>query len=253
MEKGVNMVAIVMTFLNRHEELGKTLDSFRKYDPKGFFVVVVDDCSRQEIVLPELPFDVKVIKMQDKTWAIGVPAWNTGLLYALSKTPDIIIIQNAECLHHGDILSYANKVTEENYISFGCYSQAKGEEPGSVINPRGATFDGESAWYNHPEYRPVGYHFCSAISANNMKKINGFDERFSNGVGYDDDYLLHQIRCLGLKIEITTDPFVIHQWHEHTHYPGDEGTLFWKNEAIFRELCKDNNHKAQHLLTPDLI
>jgi len=246
------MTAIVMTFLNRQEQLNKTLESFKKYDPKEFFVVIVDDCSREKIVLPELSFEVTKLRMENKTWVMGDPAWNTGLSYALKKNPDIIIIQNAECWHNGDILSYAKGVTAENYITFGCYSQAQGEEPGSVINPRGATFDGESAWYNHPVYRPKAYHFCAAITADNMRKINGFDERFCYGVGFDDDYLLHQIRCLGLKVEITTEPFVVHQWHEHTKFPGDEGTLFWKNEVLFRELCKENNYRAKHILTPDL-
>jgi len=247
------MIGLVCTYLNRQTELNKTLESFKKYDPKDFFVVVVDDCSREEVVLPELSFDVTVLKMKDKTWAIGDPAWNTGLAYALQKNPDIIIIQNAECLHFGNILDYAKKITDETYISFGCYSQAKGEDPGSVINPRGATHDGESAWYNHPEFRPVAYHFCAAITANNMRKLNGFDERLCFGVGYDDDYLLHQIRCLGLRIEITSDPFVIHQWHEHTHYPGDEGTLFYQNRVLFEQLVKEHNYRAQHILTPDLI
>lgn len=247
------MTGVVMTFFNRQEQLDKTLESFKKYDPGDFFVVIVDDCSAQEIILSELPFEVILWKMTNKTWVMGDTAWNTGLIIALAKNPDIIIIQNAECYHLGDILGYAKThITETNYIAFGCYSQAKGEEPGSVINSKGATVDGESAWYNHPEYRPVAYHFCSAMTATNMKKLNGFDERLCMGVGFDDDYLLHQIRCLGLQIKITTEPFVIHQWHEHTHYPGDEGQLFFKNQALFHELCKENNYRAQHILTPDL-
>lgn len=241
-----------MSYYDRFPQLLKTLESFGKYDPNEFNVVIVDDGSPRDIVLPIYPFEVTVLKMYDKKWMMGDPAYNTGFRYALLKEPDIIIIQNAECYHHGDILSYAKKVTDTTYISFGCYSQGKGEEIGAVINNRVATFDGESAWYNHPVYRPKGYHFCAAITASNLKKINGFDERFSQGVGYDDDYLLHQIRCLGLKTEITAEPFVIHQWHEHHIFPEDEGSLFWKNEALFRELVKENNYRAQHIYTPDL-
>jgi GT2 family glycosyltransferase len=246
------MIAIVMTFLNRHEQLAKTLESLRQYDPNEFFVVIIDDCSREFVVLPEYSFKITGKRMMDKTWSMGDPAWNEGIRIALSKNADIIILQNAECYHIGDVLDYAKKVTDESYISFGCYSQAKGEGLGSVINPKGATCDGESAWYNHPVFRPVGFHFCSAITANNMRKLNGFDERFCNGVGYDDDYLLHQIRCLGLKIEITSEPFVIHQWHEHTAFPGDEASLFYQNRALFEQLSKEHNYRAVHTITPDL-
>lgn len=246
------MIGVVMTYLNRQAQLSKTLESFKQYNPKDFFVVIVDDGSLEDIILPKLPFEVKVLKMYNKTWTQGDPAWNTGLKYALLKNPDIVIIQNAECFHLGDILGYAKRVTDKTYISFGCYSQGKEEEPGSVINNRGSMVDGDSAWYNHPIYRPKGYHFCAAITAKNLIKINGFDERFSFGTGFDDDYLLHQIKCLGLKIEITTDPIVVHQWHKHTSFSDDEGTLFWKNSKLFEDLSKENNYRAEHLLTPDL-
>jgi hypothetical protein len=145
----------------------------------------------------------------------------------------------------GDVLSYAKKVDSETYISFGCYSQGESQEP--EINNRCAAFGGDSAWYNHPVHRPVGYHFCSAITADNLKKINGFDERFSFGAGYDDDYLLHQIKCLGLKVEITAEPYVIHQWHEQM-----SGNDYANNANLYTELIKENDYKAKHLLTIDL-
>ena len=210
------MIGIIMTYFNRQAQLTKTLESFKQYNRDEFFVVIVDDGSKEDIQLQPYPFKVTVIKITDKNWTQGDPAWNVGILYALNEDPDIIILQNAECYHLGDILGYAKEhLTDKNYISFGCYSQGKDEELGSVINNKTASFDGESSWYNHPIYRPVGYHFCSAIRSGNMTLLNGFDERFSYGAGYDDNYLLHQIKCLGLKIEITTDPIVIHQWHEH--------------------------------------
>jgi glycosyltransferase involved in cell wall biosynthesis len=238
------MTAIVCTYYNRQEQLLRTLESFTQYDPNEFRVVIVDDGSDEDIKLPITRFEVVVLKTYRKTWLQGDPAWNIGFYYALLKNPNVVILQNAECYHEGDILSYAKRVTDKTYISFGCYSQSKN---GKTINNKCASFGGDSAWYNHPVYRPTGYHFCSAITANNLRKINGFDERFSFGVGYDDDYLLHQIKCLGLKVEITEEPFVIHQWHEQMM-----GKDYNGNEALFNELIKQNNYKAEHLLTIDL-
>jgi len=238
------MIAIVMTYYNRQEQLHKTLKSFEQYDPKEFRVVIVDDGSEKDIKLPDTRFDVVVLKIYNKTWVQCDPAWNIGLYYALLKEPEIVIIQNAECYHVGDVLSYAKQVNNKTYISFGCYSQS---EDGSDIFSKGASYGGESAWYNHPVYRPVGYHFCAALTAENLKCINGFDERLSFGTGYDDDYLLHQIKCLGLKVEITAEPYVIHQWHKQMM-----GNDYTDNEALFNELIKENNYKAEHLLTVDL-
>jgi GT2 family glycosyltransferase len=242
-----------MAYHARKAQLIKTLESFRQYetDKYDFCVVVVND-SDEELSLATYPFEVIIRKTENKTWSNPAPAFNFGFNIALERKPDIIIIQNPECYHNGDILGYAKKVTDETYLSFACYSQGEGEAIGSVIYNRGATFDGESAWYNHPVYRPVYYHFCSAITAKNLIKINGFDERFADGVGYDDNYLVHQIQCLGLHIELVTDPIVIHQWHARTQHKTDEATLFYRNRDIFDQLSKNCNYKALHALTPDL-
>ena len=248
------MIGVVMTYYNRNAQLINTLNSFLQYNPQDFFVVVVDDGSPQDVTLPDkLPFSVFIIKMKNKYWTQGDPAYNTGFSYALSKNPDIVIIQNAECYHLGDILSHAKKhVTDKSYIAYGCYSQGKGEDPGSIINNKGAGFDGESAWYCHPVHRPKPYHFCSAISADNLRKINGFDERFSFGTAFDDDYFLHQILTLELEIYITTDPIVIHQWHDHTSFKLDEKALFNVNYLLFQELVKQKQYRAMHIITKDL-
>jgi len=247
------MVTIVMAYHARQKQLIKTLESFRQYEPDkyNFCVIVVND-SGEELSLGCYPFEVIVRKPENKTWSNPAPAFNIGFHYALTKNPDVIVIQNPECFHMGDVLGCAMKVRDDAYLSFACYSQGEGEEAGSVIYNRCATFDGESAWYNHPVYRPVYYHFCSAITAKNLIKLNGFEERFAYGVGYDDNYLVHQIRCLGLKIELVTDPIVIHQWHARTQYKTDEATLFYKNRDIFEQLSKEYNYRAQHILTPDL-
>ena len=243
-----------MTYYDRQFQLNKTLESFRQYDPDeyDFSVVIVNDGSPEEVVVPPLPFEVKVLPSPKKLWSNPTPAFNRGFNYALTKNPDIIIIQNAECYHWGDVLGYAKKVTDETYIPFGCYSQGKGEEPGSVINNRCATIDGESAWYDHPIYHPRFYHWCSAITTSNLIKLNGFDERFIHGLAFDDDYFLNQIRCLGLKIEMPETPFVIHQWHPNYSAQPNSGNLWAINEELFRDLSKENNYRAQHLITPDL-
>ena len=244
------MVGVVMTYYNRNAQLINTLNSFLQYNPQEFFVVVVDDGSPQDIKLPQrMPFAVYIIKMREKYWTNPEPAYNAGINYALKQCADIIILQNAECMHTMDMLTPAKQVTDETYITFGCYSQGKDEVPGEVINNKGATFDGESAWYNHPIYRPVGYDFCSAITASNIRKLNGYDERFSSGIGYGDNYLLARIQMLGLRVLMTASPYVIHQWHEPSQgYPNGR-ELAEKNRFLYNTLIQTPNYRAQHPIT----
>ena len=242
-------IAIVCTYYDRLSQLINTITSLAKYNRTDFKFIVVDDNSPEPIDYPEGP-DLEIIRLTDKTWFNSAIPYNIGFKRALEYNPDIVIIQNAESYHAGDILGYAeSRLTDKNYIAFPCYSLAKDDTiPPATINNRCATFDGDSAWYNHPVHRPVGYHFCAAITADNLRKINGFDERFINGSDWEDNYLLYQIRTLGLKIEIPYAPYVFHQWHYSS--PRPKGTA--DNSALYATLIKEKNYRAVHAITPDL-
>lgn len=225
-------IAIVMTAYNREALLQRTLESFRQYDPYEF--VVVTDKDEDHL---------------GKTWVNSAIAFNRAFYEAIhTHQADAVIIQNGESYHAGDILSYVRKnLMDKNYISFPCYSLGKDDTiPPIEMFDRGASHDGDSAWYNHPKYRPVGYHFCAAITAENLRKINGFDERFKDGKDYEDNFLLHQIRQLGLTIEIPPEPYVFHQWHYSS--PRNGGS----NEALYKNLIQTEGYRAVHLITPDL-
>jgi hypothetical protein len=116
----------------------------------------------------------------------------------------------------------------------------------------GAVVNGENSWYNHPQYRPVAYDFCSGLTADNIRKLNGYDERFSEGCSYGDDYLISRVRMLGLNIEIPVDPFVVHQWHYNIAGNPDHQALCKRNSELLIKLNAENNYRAVHLITPDL-
>jgi len=248
-----------MTYFDRQRQLNKTLDSFMQYNPEDFKVIIIDDGSPEDIKLKEYPFEITILKLNEKRWFNPEPVYNTGLKYALLKDPDIIILQNAECYHVGDILSYAKKVTEKTYISFGCYSIDYGNtfsdhDIHKIIssNNSGILANGTNGWYNHPIYRPKGFEFCSAITAENIRKLNGYDERLSLGLWYGDDYLLARIKMLGLEVEITSEPFVVHQWHPNTQAISNSAELIERNRILFNELLAKGDYRAQHLFTLDL-
>lgn len=228
-------IAIVMTAYNREDLLKHTLFSmWSQYQHFYDYGIYVDKD-------PDHP---------DKTWVNSCIAYNRVFRKALSEGADAVIIQNGECYHADDILMYVWKhLTSRNYISFPCYSLGKDDKlPPDKMNSRGATYDGDSAWYNHPVHRPVGYHFCSAITADNLRKLNGFDERFKDGKDYEDNYFLHQVRQLGLEIVIPHAPWVLHQWHYSSPRRGAS------NYDLYRQLTQQetNSYRAVHLINPDL-
>ena len=216
------MVSIVMTYHNRRAQLIRTLETIRYFgDPE---IIIVDDGSDQRI--DDLQ-GIKLIRIDPSTkWYLNpCIAYNIGFSHV---TGDKVIIQNAECLHTGDILGYLENLKEGNMFSFGAYSYNH-----DLTDPSGTLPEffrqralkdphqqqvNHYGWYNHTVYRPVGFHFCNALMRSDIEKIGGFDERFAPGLACDDDEILIRIRRAGIKISIIDDPFVIHQKHERTDY-----------------------------------
>jgi glycosyltransferase involved in cell wall biosynthesis len=252
-------IVIVMTYYDRLFQLTRTLESLKLSHHKDFEVVVVDDCSSVPAVHSITEYPVHIITTKGKNWINPEPAYNTGLYYAMKLKPDIIIVQNAECYHVGDVISYAARVTNETYISFGCFSldEATTFNDHNIIEllqkyTNRARNDGELAWYNHPLYRPCAFDFCAAITANNMKRLNGYDERFSAGWAYGDNYLLARVKMLGLRVEITEAPLVVHQWHYNQPVPKDSVRLNAQNLLLYKNLVKKFNYRAEHIYTDNL-
>jgi hypothetical protein len=155
-------------------------------------------------------------------------------------------------------------VSEREYITFGCFRldiqttfqyhtienlinipfNLPEEDPGE---------NGMNVWWNHPKYAPNMFHWCSAITTDNMIKLNGMDESFSFGYGREDGYFLHQVKTLGLNVKITENPFVVHQWHSHRQYSENISDLILRNEIVNERLMMKNEYRAKHILTPDFV
>lgn len=239
------MTVIVIAYYNRKEQLDKTLETIGKNAP----VVVVDDASDQ----PPRTATITITKEKKYWLSDGTIPYNMGIKKALDVGATNIIIQNAETYHVGDIVGHAEKhLTDENYISYPCFSLSK---DGKLItamteNDRPVQFNGDSGWYNHAKHRPNYYPFCAAITANNIRKLNGFDERFSHGVAMADEDFVRRITLLGLKKEIPYYPYVVHQWHYDGFDPYSNKELYQKNIDLLKSLPDD--YRAQHEITKDL-
>lgn len=256
------MISIVTAYYNRRELFFNTLSTLKYSAVKDIEVIAVDDGSNEENRLEDLqeifPF-LKVIRLEtaDKWYVNSCIPFNKGFEAAKG---DIILIQNPECAHYGDVISYAAQNLKPNdYISFGAYSldkpdtnrltDAQGADPktlGIHFLERAITTDGESGWYNQSLFRPKGYHWCCAIHKNDLEALGGFDGRYAMGVAFDDNELLARIQKKRMNYRIVDEPFVLHQNHFQIDdtsnksinpwYSRKEAKLLWeKNEYLYNE------------------
>ncbi|RTZ50063.1 glycosyltransferase family 2 protein [Chryseobacterium arthrosphaerae] len=239
-------ISIVTAYYNRKKLFENTLSSIVSQSPDPSMeleVIAVDDGSDEEERLEDLteqyPF-LKVIRLEkaDKWYFNSCIPFNIGFREAKG---DIVILQNPECLHYGDVLKYTQKhINDSNYISFSCFSlgiestdnlhtlleSTEKLQKLMADNNVGYIGDGLDCWYNHSVTNPKGYHFCAAITKKNLYDLGGFDERFARGIAFDDNEFLHRVKLKGLQIEIIDQPIVLHQNHyQKISYTTDKNLL----------------------------
>jgi glycosyltransferase involved in cell wall biosynthesis len=256
-------VVVVMTYYKREQQLKRTLSSIEQSKNTDFSVIIVDDCSEDGLKLPNATFkcDLITITKEEKIWKDGAPAYNRGIIEALKLHPEVIIIQNAECIHIGDVISYsAENINNHNYIPFKCLSLDEKTTFDDSIDlvtlthsiKHGASNNGDLAWYNHPIYRPCNLDFCCAISVQNLITLNGYDERFMYGYAYGDNYWKYRVELLKLKFIVPPEPLVAHQWHYAPWYSQMvTPELGNKNRILYEQFIKEGRKRAEHLITPD--
>jgi glycosyltransferase involved in cell wall biosynthesis len=274
------LMSIVMAYYNRKPQLLNTLRSISasSISKDQYEVIIVDDCSDPEHRLNDISgffgLDIKVIEIDKtrKNWYNPCITFNIGFNAAKGN---ILVIQNPECLHYGDCLKIIESAIGDNvYVNLGCYSlgQEKTEKLLKTVNPFeqsnlifyntikecvepinnvSVANCGEDAWYNHAQYRPVYYHFLSAMYRYDMDQLGGFDNRFGAGLSYDDDEFLRRIARKKMCIKHCVQPFAIHQYHYsiNKNVPQELlGQLTQRNRELYNNVVMyENIIKANQL------
>jgi len=272
-------LSIVMTYYNRVQQLAVTLRSIRLQlqecpAPPSPEIIIVDDAStlgqEARTVISKFPdLNIKLLEFtaKEKWWINPCIPYNRGFKLA---TGDIVIIQNPECVHLGNILSHTlDNVTDKNYLVWSCLStfpqdHARFEPLLScpdkdfrhklleLISPIGTR-----PWYTHRHIYPVNYHFCTALTRKNLNQIGGFNEEFADGYCFDDNEFLLRIQRQELQIQpmSTTIGHVIHQYHPKSATITSVGPEWDRNkyrycielDRFFAELTKKNElAREQH-------
>ena len=265
-------ISIVMAYYNRRKLLLNTLYSITKTQYKDDLeIIIVDDGSSDshkiddlEKIFPKLDTKVVVINPNKKWWINPCIPYNIGFNLA---TGDSIIIQNPECLHMHDIISYvSNNLINNTYLAFGSY--AIGAQKTSMINE--VVYDknfinkihniiyplnnmptkllkSPDKWYQHGVYSPGAINFCCAIKQIDLEDLGGFDERYARGIAKDDREFVVRIKKKGMNIVYVDDLFVIHQCHGYTNYNNTK--LVNRNNMLFQETVKCATYKIDNKTT----
>jgi GT2 family glycosyltransferase len=244
-------VSVVMAYYNRKQLLINTLKSIEgNTSYKDFEIIIVDDASseehRIEDVLTQFKMDIKLIRVDPETKTHINPCipYNIGFKEAQG---DIVVIQNPECFHLGDIISDVSNLKHNEYKVYHCYSLPESEtnklSSGSLelkMLNKGASFNGDHGWYCHGRFNPRPYHFCSAIHKKDLEDLGGFDERYANGKSYDDDEFATRIVRKGMDISFVSNPLVAHQWH----YTSEESEVNSNKDLFFEKTLKESGWKV---------
>lgn len=251
------MISIVMGYYNRLPLVKHTLKTISQTSCSDYEVIIVDDYSDPQHspndLVNEFPF-VKVVDMRETInprWYVNpCIVYNTGFRHARG---DKIIIQNPECCHIGDVLAYTEaNLTNDNFLSFHCFAADTLSTMKLHTTNQPTSLSG--GWYNHAQYRPVGYHFCAAITRSNLNTIDGFDERFAKGYLCDDDDFVRRVKLLGVNFTFVDNPWVVHQYHDcmHARTPAD-GSVAVENWEVFNQTKLENNTRAHNTHSVEYI
>lgn len=258
-------VSIVMAYHNRFPQLKRTLLTIQDF-AEGFGhlehleVIIVDDGSvpehRVESLVDQFPMKIVIdrVEPEQKNWTNPCVPYNRGFRLV---TGDITIFQNPECLYVGNIVGHAlTHLRDGEYYSYACYSIDKhltaklselDESPSgyagrvlrmiSPLKPIPMWWDGVTAWYNHSGIRPVFFHFVGAIKTKDLRELNGFDERYADGYGFDDNEILARMLFKGMSKTIIDDVVCVHQFHESLEArPPNVRELYHRNERRYGDI-----------------
>jgi glycosyltransferase involved in cell wall biosynthesis len=265
-------ISIVTAYYNRKLAFWRTLKTIEKSEFKDFEFIVVDDASDSNQRVEDFAEKFKFMKLiriepQNKRHINPCIPFNMGFGKARG---DIVIIQNPECMHMGDVLSFvANNSKENQYLVFSCYSlgEMTSNKLGlvdfnspavnfelDIINTVGGFVNRNcddvgryDSWFAHPVYRRTCFNFLTSMPMKDLRDLGGFDERFAEGFAFDDTDFVSRVQKKGMDIKIIEKPFCLHQYHPpFLHHVSNFRVKELRNKQLYEEAVKSSNYKVKN-------
>jgi GT2 family glycosyltransferase len=267
-------VSIVMVYYNRKEQTLNTLDGFeRQYAGKyDFEVIIVNDNSNNDNKLDGVikkysyPINLIVISAKEKGDRITpYLAYNKGFSQATGK---IIIMQNPEYYHAGDIIGYtARNLKEQDYFIYNCFSANSLEITNKIIKAKNIyslikdkNFLARNKllcdidWFNHSTKNILTYDYCFSIYKIKLDLIGGYDKKF-----YNCNYLEMEAFFLAIKYNLKLNMlivsshncFVVKQFCDAMNYICGSSEIYSNNKFTLDRIKK--NHEKSNFNFPKLL
>lgn len=232
------MISIVIPYYNRRTLLLNTLRSILYFIYNGVDIetIIIDDGSTKSESINDVPdlfkkLNIKLIVLRKGCvgWRSPSTAYNYGFNIAQGET---VLLNSSDCFHVGSILEYvAGNITDKRYLNFSTFHGS--DSLNNVFNRldwnstkllpsiNSALGDFSDGWWRcHSVINRTFIPFCAAISRTNLETLNGYDELFTDGIGYDDYDFTDRITNLGLEMILADEPFCVHQAHPLIEYKG---------------------------------
>lgn len=225
-------LSIIIPYYNKRQILFNTLKSIEHFvNSYSIETIIVDDGSNVQnkiddypAIFPSLNIRLLVLEKPVGKWRAPVISYNTGFLNA---SGDVFMLNGADCMHMGDLMGYTFKNFKDGmYLSFSSYrgtddlnnvfTKLNWDNLDSLISslPKSSVEN----WHVHSKFLVRLYPFVACISKSDIEKLSGYDERYADGVAYDDDDIVQRILNLELEIQLVDNPFCLHQKHPYTQY-----------------------------------
>ncbi len=181
--------------------------------------MIVDESTLANVDIPEAQAIAEYLLLQKRVAMVESWIENTTDDHRIHGK----VITNPECRHDADILAGLDAIFAANgnaYVVCSCES----------LDSKGRHF----MWYQHSQRRNCCYHFCTALTRENWHRVGGFDERYADGIAYDDNDFRESVRAAGLQFVVRDDLKTTHLWHPKPHLElPNKAQLEARNKAIY--------------------
>lgn len=215
-EELVMNYSILMPYYDRIKQLESALESYLYHygNRKDWELIVIQDPKEKPDALIRLfkKFSSLPSVLMQGFGNGNNPAvlYNQGAEWAKGR---VIILTSPEIFHVSDVLKRLDGMDfDGNYLACSCAAAVNWSlEKRNGNGPR-LTWTPDK-WYQHGQYRPAYYHFCTAILRADWERIGGFDEEYAKGVGYDDNDFRNRVLQAGLQFLPLDDVLTVHLPH----------------------------------------